>query len=284
MRIAVLSYWSCPYTRLGVLTAGGMNVYLLNFAKYLGLSGHIVDIYTTSHKDSDETVISGGNIRVIHLSSLDTNHKAGAIAFGHSVYEYIKINSLQYDIAHAHYYNSGLSAIELKKKSDIPFVITFHTLSATKKRYGGFDELGRYEIENTVVRQSDGIIASTELEKQELINSYCAQKDKIFIVHPGVNHHIFKPFDKLHARTILQIPQDKKIILFVGRIDPVKGIQFLIEAVYKLTETDPTFTDKFRVLIIGGDIGSKSFWKQWHAGFRLLHQKSEDYVIYLKMA
>ena len=261
MRIAVLSYWSCPYTRLGVLKAGGMNVYILNFAKYLGLGGHKVDIYTTSHKGSDETVIHGGNIRLIHLSSQDTNHKAGAIAFGQSVYEYIKKNSLQYDITHAHYYYSSLSAIVLKKMADIPFVITFHTLSTTKKRYGGFDEPGRYDIEKTVTRQSDGIIASTELEKQELINSYRAQKDKIFIVHPGVNHHIFKPYDKIHARSLLQIPHDKKIILFVGRIDPVKGIQFLIEAVHKLSMIDQTFTDKFRVLLIGGDISSNSFWK-----------------------
>src|SRR3989304_3881783 len=110
MKIAVISYWSCPYTRLGVLSAGGMNVYLLNFAKYLGLSGHKVDIYTTSHKGFHETVIHGGNIRVIHLSHQDVKHKEAAVAFGQSVCEYIIKNSLQYDIAHAHYYYSGLSS------------------------------------------------------------------------------------------------------------------------------------------------------------------------------
>lgn len=261
MRIAVLSYWSCPKTRLGVLAAGGMNVYVANFTKYLSDLGHHVDIYTTVHSGSHETVISVGNARIIHVGTQGANHKESAVRFGRNVYEYVRKNQLSYDIAHAHYYYSGLTAIELKKGASIPFVITFHTLSATKVRYGGIEETGRFEIEKIVVDASDAIVASTHLEKQELVNNHNADKDKVSVVHPGVNHHIFKPYDKSYARSHLQIPQDKKIILFVGRIDPIKGISFLIEAIHKLTNTYPAFVDNFRLLLIGGDITSRSFWQ-----------------------
>jgi len=262
MRIAQLSYWSCPMSRLGVLTAGGMNVYVLNFANYLAKEGHQVDIFTPKHDENDEKILTtNSNVRIIHISHTLTHDSHGALEFGNHVASYILKNKKFYDIVHAHYYLSGLSSITLAAKTNIPWVITYHTLSSTKKRYGGIDEAGRFNTEKEVVANCDGIIASTELEKHELIHSYGASKEKISIVHPGVNHALFRPYNRAYARTRLDLPHDKKIILFVGRIDPIKGIHFLIQAVSRLVSQDATFKDNFRLLLIGGDISRKSFWQ-----------------------
>jgi D-inositol-3-phosphate glycosyltransferase len=262
MKIAIISYWSCPLTKLGVLASGGMNVYVLNFANNLGVLGHKVDIYTRGHKEDDDSIlISHRNVRIIHLISNKKNHYDNVNNFSGRVLDFVRKNRLEYDIFHAHYYYSGLAAIKLSQILQKPFIQTFHTLGKMKFFLGGINDPERIKAEKKIINTADGIIASTELEKEDLIKNYQADKNKIFIVPPGVNHILFKPKGKRRSRIRLNLPSRKKLILFVGRIDPIKGLQFLINAIEKLTIVYPGFRNNFRVILIGGDIGSSKFWR-----------------------
>lgn len=252
----MVSYWSCPLTRLGVLKAGGMNVYILNLAHHLGKLGHKIDIYTRSHKDRDEYLIKmHKNIRIIHLSASDLD------SYTERILQYMKDNSHSYDLIHSHYYYSGMIGCKLKKEISIPLVMTFHTMGIMKKLYLGVDDRKRINYEREITKCVNGIIASTDLEETDLNKYYHVQKNKIFVVSPGVNHHIFKKYDQSYSRKKLSLEQGKRIILFIGRIDPVKRINLLIEAVAKLAKAHPSFENKFYVLLIGGDIASRGFWQ-----------------------
>lgn len=262
MKIAFISYWSCPLTRLGVLRGGGMNVYVLNLADSLGKLGYQIDIYTRSHRENDERIIeTHPNVRVIHLAGMHRDLYSDILLYSNRLRRFIQKNSLFYDILHTHYYYSGLAGLALEKRLSIPTVITFHTLGAMKDFYGGIKDAGRIKAERRIIDQIDGIIASTPLEEKDLIEAYQANRKKIIVMSPGVNHHIFKKYSKIYSRKTLKLPQEKKIILFIGRIDPIKGISQLIEAVGKLAIKYSSFKNNFEVLLIGGDISSRQFWK-----------------------
>lgn len=262
MRIAMISYWACPLTRLGVFRGGGMSVYILQFANFLGMSGITVDIYTRSHHDHDEKVLeTHKNVRVIHIPSQNKDTYRDTKEYAQKLRYFITSHNIHYDLLHAHYYYSGIVGLLLQKQLNIPLVQTFHTLGIMKQLYGGEIDRKRIETEKEIVQKVDGIIASTDLERDVLRQEYKGDKRKIFVVHPGVNHHIFRPYKKAFCRKKLGISQDKKIILFVGRIDPIKGIHLLIEAVASLSRAHPSFEKKFQVLLIGGDIRSSGFWR-----------------------
>lgn len=262
MKIAFISYWSCPRVRLGVLTAGGMNVYVANLANNLGMLGHQVDIYTHKHKESEQQVLTTNrNVRIIHLPGNLDNPYEDVPIFADRVLKFISLNNLGYDIIHSHYYFSGLIGLILKIKLKIPMVQTFHTLGVTKELYSDQKQKERIKSEREIAEKADGIISSTELELEDLVKKYNADKRKISVLPPGVNHHVFRPYGRTSSRERLQLPTALKIILFVGRIDPVKGISLLIEAIDGLVKKYNSFENKYRVLLIGGDIKDNGFWK-----------------------
>ncbi len=262
MKIAMISYWSCPLTRLGVLRSGGLNVYVLNLADQLGKMGHQVDIFTSSHQENDDRVINvNPKVKIIHLPRVKKDLYKDVSLFAQKVIDYINNNHLTYDILHGHYFYSGLIGKYLKAKLNLPLVISFHSLGYTKDKFGGIRDIRRIKAEKDLINMVDLVIASTEIEKQDLIDGYALPKEKINIVSPGVNHHIFRKHRQSNSRAKLHLPQTKKIILFVGRIDPIKGISFLIEAVYKLANQYLSFKNNFRMLLIGGDVNSRQFWR-----------------------
>ena len=262
MNIAFISYWSCPLERLGVLNAGGMNVYVYNLAVSLGKLGHKIDIFTKTHNSKEEKILQlNYHIRLIHLPVTHKDPYLDVNPYAENLTKYIQSNNLHYDIIHSHYFYSALIAEVLSQKLKVPSLVTFHTTAAVKYAYGGIKDKKREKWETAIVRESDAVIASTELEKHDLLKYYCADPKKIFVIRPGVNHKIFKYHSKISSRNKLQLPLDKKIILFVGRIDPIKGIDLLIKAVSDLTKKYPDFENKFRVLLIGGDIKNRNFWK-----------------------
>lgn len=262
MRIAMISYWSCPLTRFGVLSSGGMSVYLYNLSNSLAELGHSVDIYTRAHKENDEKVLTiHKNVRVIHVSTVSNNHSIEVKKFGEKMRKFMKENNSAYDVVHAHYYYSGLVAMAIRDALKIPFLQTFHTLGELKEQYTKQFLTDRKNSEKVITQRADAIIASTPLEKKDLKRLYHVKKDKLHVISPGVNHRLFRPYSRIVARKKLHLPLQKKIILFVGRIDPVKGLQLLIESISYLSDLYPSFQNRYRVLLIGGDIGSLVFWQ-----------------------
>jgi D-inositol-3-phosphate glycosyltransferase len=260
MRIAFISYWTCPLARPGVLTAGGMNVYILQVAQALGNIGIQIEIYTRKHKEDKRIVVQlSKNVRVIHIPQKEKDIYKDIQNFSNLVIQFINQSNLKYDLIHGHYYYSSLVGIKLKQKLKIPLVTTFHTLGVLKQIYGGIHDRKRIRSEEYIIKETDRIFVFTQIEKNDLIDHYHAQSDKIRIIPPGVNHSLFYPHNKKISRKKLDLHPTKKIILFIGRIDPIKGITFLIESIAHLVQMNPVFKNKFLVLLVGGDVKSREF-------------------------
>ena len=255
LRIAMLSVHSCPVGNLGEKDTGGMSVYIRELAHELGEQGHSVDVYTRVHDPRDPQIISlGQNARLIHLEAgeIEDAHKLTVYSylpdFACNLESFRKHNDLRYDLIFSHYWLSGLVGESLQQQWEVPHITMFHTLSAVKNTIGvGEDEPElRIEAERDLARDCHRIIAPTDREKKNLILHYGALPEKIGVVPCGVNLERFKPVSKGSARQHLGFGNDR-IILFVGRIDTLKGIDKLIQAIPHLQNIQG-----LKLLIIGG--------------------------------
>jgi D-inositol-3-phosphate glycosyltransferase len=257
----MLSAHSCPVGKLGTKDTGGMSVYIREIACELGKQGHLVDIYTRVHDPRDrQTYELGQNARLIHLRAGEDEeiHKLAVYShlpdFVDNLEDFRKQNDLRYDLIFSHYWLSALAGTYLQQRWLVPHITMFHTLGAVKNAINegahlALDEAEpelRIETERDLVRKCHHIIAPTEREKKELIRRYGASSEKISVVPCGVNLEQFKILDKAQARQYLSFDSDR-IILFVGRIDPLKGIDKLIKALPYLQHIP-----KLRLVVIGG--------------------------------
>ncbi|MFC1899265.1 glycosyltransferase [Chloroflexota bacterium] len=254
-RIAILSVHSCPVGTLGTKDTGGMSVYIREVARKLGEQGNIVEVFTRTHDPRDKQIYElGENARLIHLAAGE-NEQIDKLAvypylpdFIRNIEAFRKQNGLDYDLLFSHYWLSGPVGEYLAECWKIPNVITFHTLGAVKNAIGlgdGEPEL-RITTEKKIAQNSQRIIASTEKEKTDIIRHYDTASEKIVVVPCGVNLGQFRITDREDARQHLGIGNEK-IILFVGRIDPLKGINKLVEAASYLRDRQD-----WRLMIIGG--------------------------------
>ncbi|MCH8186869.1 MAG: glycosyltransferase [Chloroflexi bacterium] len=259
-RLALLSFHGCPVARLGEKDTGGMNVYVLQLAREFGRRGHLVDVYTRCHDPTDPTIVElGDGARVIHLkagpySTAKDSYYEHIPEFLGNLCSYQASEDLEYDLIHSHYWLSGRVGMILGRKWRVPHVVTFHTLAKTKMRArAGEKETDlRIRVEERVARGADGVIVSTEQEKQDLISLYRTPGGKVRVIPAGVDLEMFKPIDRNAARNDLGI-DGKKVILYVGRIEPIKGLGNLLEAVALLEDQDDTV-----LLIVGGKPGDDS--------------------------
>ncbi|MBN1176327.1 MAG: glycosyltransferase [Dehalococcoidales bacterium] len=256
LRIAMLSAHSCPVGELGAKDTGGMSVYIREIARKLGEQGHYVDVYTRAHDPSDSQVVKlGHRARLIHLKAgqEETIHKLAVYSylpeFNCNLENFRRKNDLCYDIIFSHYWLSGWAGKYLQQWWQVPHVVMFHTLGAVKNAVGIGEDASELRIvtEKEAVDLCQRVIVATDREKEELIRRYGALPGKIGIVPCGVNIDLFQPVDRKAARQELGLT-DEKIILFVGRIDPLKGTDRLIRAVTHLNEHE-----RLRLIIIGGD-------------------------------
>jgi D-inositol-3-phosphate glycosyltransferase len=266
LHIALLSLHSCPCGKLGSRYTGGMNIYIKNMAAELTKQGHSVDIFTCSHEDDEYCTLNipGGDVNLIHIQARDfasvseSNLDDHVSELARSIIDYGRSHNLLYDIVHSHYWLSGMVGEKLKNAWAIPHITMFHTLGKIKNETG----LGKVEPPYRIIREKaiidscDQIIASTSKEKNALINKYNAAPDKISVIPCGVNPELFKPFNRQMAREICGTGS-RNTMLFVGRADPVKGLDNLLEAISMLKHRDD-----FQLILIGGDANSMAGVKE----------------------
>jgi D-inositol-3-phosphate glycosyltransferase len=263
-RIAVLSVHTSPLATLGGNKTGGMNVYINEMARELGCRGIGVDIYTRRvSPDQPEVDVSlGPNVRVIHVlagppAPLDPMEIYPHLQqFAAGVIRYTtKQGGLRYDLVYSHYWLSGWVANKLKEVWGTPFVQMFHTLGHMKNRIANeappMPDV-RVRLETQIVGWADRIIAATEAERSQLLWLYRADRRKIAIVPPGVNAERFFPSSQAEAKAQLGIAEDQNLLLFVGRIEPLKAVDTILEAVLSLRHHNPEVLEKTRFAIIGG--------------------------------
>ncbi len=261
LRIAMLSAHSCPVGNLGAKDTGGMSVYVREIARELGKQGILVDVYTRVHDPKDNQIVElGQNARLIHLrAGKDKDmHKLAVYPylpdFADNLENFRKHNNLHYDLVFSHYWLSGWVGKYLQRWWHVPHVMVFHTLGAVKNAIGIGEEEPelRIETEMHLTKNCHRIIATTEREKDDLIHHYGASPERISVIPCGVNLDLFQPWDKEVARQQLGFG-DGKSLLFVGRIEPLKGIDRLLWAMTYLHNGHG-----LRAVIIGGDGNSRA--------------------------
>jgi len=257
-RLALLSFHGCPVARLGEKDTGGMNVYVLQLAREFARRGISVDVFTRAHDPADPKVVElEAGARVVHLNAGPYAAAKQDLfdyipAFLSELFSFQRSEGTSYDLVHSHYWLSGRVGMTLSRIWDVPHVTTFHTLAKTKlrARAGERESALRVAAESMILGDVDAMIVSTEEEKHDLVRLYGAHACKINVVPAGVDLELFRPTDRQKARKMLGI-RESRVILYVGRIEPLKGIDILLRAVALLECTADT-----RVLIVGGSPGN----------------------------
>jgi D-inositol-3-phosphate glycosyltransferase len=265
VRIAVISAHTSPLARPGGNKAGGLNVYVRELALQLARLGCSIDVFTrATSRDTPEVTELAPGVRVVHLSVGPARYLAPAsvykqlAAFEAAVAGFASRDNATYDLIHSHYWLSGLAGEALKQRWRVPHVTMFHTLGEVKNRASVREhetEL-RIESEARIIRGVDRVVCATEGEARLLRQLYGADPAKIAVIPLGVDLERFRPGDKESARVALGL-KDERIVLFVGRLEPLKGIDILINAA-ALLESDVDCS----VLIVGGDEASRSQLKR----------------------
>ncbi len=261
-RIAVISYHTCPLTDEKDAEIGGMNTYILELSKALSKKGYGIDIYTRCvDKDSPEIRDVSKNLRVIHLGAgepveIPKKELAQYIPeFIRNLNLFIGKEGLSYDLISAHYYLSGLIGLQLKNKYQIPLFITFHTLALMKNLVAKSEEekadFGRIKTEFELVKYADKVIATSTSDLEYIHTLYNCPLSKISILTPGVDLKLFKPLDKYTAKKVIGASINHKLILFVGRIEPLKGIDVILYAIKILAQKNPDL--EICLWIVGGN-------------------------------
>jgi D-inositol-3-phosphate glycosyltransferase len=264
MRIAIISYHTCPLATLGGKDTGGMNVYVRDLTRQLGKLGIQVDVFTRSQDEHVPHVLHdlGYGNRIVHvpagpeipLPKLDLVTYLPEFVRG--IKEFADSKLLHYDLIHSHYWMSGMAAKEIKADWGVPMVHMFHTLGVMKQRVArSSEELeGDYRLngEQEVINISDRIVAATPAELAQLQWLYKVANQKITVIPPGVDVSRFYPIPVDEAKEFIGIPPCERMLLFVGRIEPLKGLDVLIEAICLMKQAGRLIDKPFCLAIIGG--------------------------------
>ena len=266
-RVAMISLHTSPKDQPGTGDAGGMNVYILSVARRLAEQGIAVDVFTrcAGREVPEVEAISPGS-RVIQIqagpcapvSKEELPSLVSAFAGGvveHAARDQGPHSHSPYDVVHSHYWLSGWVGAMAKTIWGVPHVASFHTLAKVKNEAlapGDRPEPSeRLRGELRVVRGADRIVAPTSVEASELMGLYGAAPDRIRVVAPGVDRSLFVPSPKPEALERLGL-QDRRLLLFVGRLQPLKGPDLAIRAFSEAVRADPTATAGAVLGVVGG--------------------------------
>jgi len=252
----MLSLHSSPVGPLGTRDTGGMSVYVRELSRALGRMGHRVDIFTVAQGQLPERVLFP-NVRLIHLPWDHKTEFSKARLPEHlsQVFEametYRSNRGLFYDLIHSHYWISGAVGTMAQAQWKRPHMTMFHTLGAVKNSScpGETESDLRIAHEHWLTAAVDQIVVPSEREMENMVTFYHAPHGKIRVIACGVDSDLFHPLERQRARRRLGLASDARIMLYVGRFAPLKGIERLLEATAMLR---PRFAD-LQLLVVGGD-------------------------------
>lgn len=263
LRIAMLSYHTCPLATLGGKDTGGMNVYVRDVTRELGRQGVHVDVFTRSQDEHVPHVLHdlGYGNRVVHVAAGPEVPVAKRELpeyipkFVEGIKAFAAEKGIRYDLIHSHYWMSGLAAEALKEAWNVPVVHMFHTLGEMKNRVARTDaereSPQRIVGEKRVLAIADRIIVATLAEHSQLRFLYKASNSKLVIIPPGVDTSHFYPIPADEAKQVIGLKPHDRIVLFVGRIEALKGVDTLIRAMSCLKVED--VHRPVHLAIIGGE-------------------------------
>jgi D-inositol-3-phosphate glycosyltransferase len=263
-RLAVLSVHTCPLAALGGKETGGMNVYVREVSRALGRLGLEIDVFTRSQDPGiPEVVALGPGARVVHVPAGPTRPIARAAvathlpAFAERVEAFRAREQGRYDLVHSHYWLSGLAGLDLARRWDVPLVHMFHTLGAIKNAVargsGDTEPAERLAAEIRIAAGADRIVASNLVERADLVWHVGADPGRVRVIPCGVDVELFRPRPQAAARARLGLDAEH-VLLFVGRLTPIKGLETLLRALAVL-RSDGFAASRVALLVVGGTKG-----------------------------
>ena len=256
-RVAFISFHACPLASPGEGKSGGMNVYARQLALALDNAGVHVDIFTRDHTEAEPkiTEIAPG-VRVIHLPGGPAETALDGLfphlpEFSQALLEFQIETGLTYQAVHSHYWLSGWVGQQMATEWRAPHILTFHTLSLIKmqSRAGESESATRQQVEKELMASADHIVAFSPHERDAMVRLYQADATRIGLIPCGVDLSLFRPLDQQEVREKLGL-NGEKVLLYVGRIEPLKGLELLLHTAAQLQ----TF-EQIRVLVVGGGAG-----------------------------
>jgi D-inositol-3-phosphate glycosyltransferase len=269
-RLAVLSLHTSPLAQPGTGDGGGMNVYVRELSSALARAGVVCDVFTRAWADDlPSTVSIEPGFRVHHVSagpptpiakeslpSVVDEFADGVLKRMHTAESFGTDEDLPFDAVHANYWLSGLAGHIIKHQMNLPLVSTFHTLDRVKAEASPEEVEAdaphrRAEAEAAIIRCSDTVLASCSVEAAQIHELYDADPSRIRIVAPGVDHAFFGPGDRQQARRALGLPKAGPLLLFVGRIQPLKGVAVAVRTLAALAADHADAS----LVVVGGPSG-----------------------------
>ena len=255
MRIAQVSAHTSPLAPLGGRETGGMNVYVLELSRELARLGFEIDIFTRRDADLPRVEQIGENLRLVRVSAgpaepIDKETIADYLPqFARDMRRFVHEEGRGYDAIHSHYWQSGWAGGHLARELDAPHLVMFHTLGEVKNRarFGEAEPHKRIRHERQIARRASAIVTASDHERELLQRYYGADPRRMHTIPCGVDLALFRPRDRAAARRQLGLPAEGPVLLWVGRLEKLKGVDILISAVAQLDERN------FTLLIVGGD-------------------------------
>lgn len=267
-RVAMISLHTSPLDQPGTGDAGGMNVYVIELAKRLAARNIAVDIFTRATSSTLAPVVEAAAGVVVHhihagpFEGLTKGELPGQLCvFAREVLRTEAGEDVgHYDAVHSHYWLSGQAGALARDRWGVPLVHSMHTMAKVKNNalaVGDTPEpMARIIGEEQVVDASDMLIANTDIEARQLIELYDADPRRVEVVHPGVDLTVFRPRDRAQVRAELGLPEDAAVLLFAGRIQPLKAPDVLLRAVAVMLSQQPELRAHLVVPIVGGPSGT----------------------------
>ena len=278
-RLAILSFHTSPLTQPGTGDGGGMNVYVRELATALARTGVSCDVFTRSYGEGLPAAVDvEPGFRVHHVPAgpeapvakealpglvADFTERVLELMAGDAGLPLVDLDAGPFEAVHANYWLSGLAGHAIKHELDLPLVSTFHTLDRVKAELVPEEVEAdmphrRAEAEAAIIACSDAVLASCSVEADQIVELYGADPVRISVVAPGVDHAFFGPGFRPQARRAIGLSPDGTVLLTVGRIQPLKGIDVAVRAVAALcAEGDDAPGAPYRLVVVGGPSGPR---------------------------